>query len=164
VKGPMTVTGFIAYAQGWGGLYIRAHKLAWQLFRDHPKAGIKNRYGIPDCPERVHWEAEFARKVGVPGAYDYGPERCSWMSHAVTNWIGDDAMLTRLHCQVRRHNPEGDTVFIDGSVAGKAIRDGKPCVDFELTALNQDGELSATASATAVLPARQAGAPATGSA
>src|SRR3954451_19821315 len=27
-KGPMTVTGFIAYAQGWGGLYIRANKLA----------------------------------------------------------------------------------------------------------------------------------------
>lgn len=24
VKGPMTATGFIAYAQGWGGLYIRA--------------------------------------------------------------------------------------------------------------------------------------------
>ena len=28
VKGPMTVTGFIAFAQGWGGLYIRANKLA----------------------------------------------------------------------------------------------------------------------------------------
>lgn len=27
VKGPMTVTGFIAFAQGWGGLYIRANKL-----------------------------------------------------------------------------------------------------------------------------------------
>ena len=25
LKGPMTVTGFIAYAQGWGGLYIRAN-------------------------------------------------------------------------------------------------------------------------------------------
>ena len=30
-KGPMTVTGFIAYAQGWGGLYIRANKLAWKM-------------------------------------------------------------------------------------------------------------------------------------
>ncbi|MEQ8659322.1 MAG: MaoC family dehydratase N-terminal domain-containing protein, partial [Gammaproteobacteria bacterium] len=77
-KGPMTVTGFIAYAQGWGGLYIRANKLAWQLQTRHPAAGIKNRFGIPDCPERVHWEEAFARKVGAPGAYDYGPERCSW--------------------------------------------------------------------------------------
>ena len=49
-KGPMTVTGFIAYAQGWGGLYIRANKLAWKLIDAHPGVGIKNRFGIPDCP------------------------------------------------------------------------------------------------------------------
>src|SRR5262249_13802845 len=36
-KGPMTVTGFIAYAQGWGGLYIRANKLAWKQV--HPPLG-----------------------------------------------------------------------------------------------------------------------------
>ena len=56
----MTVTGFIAYAQGWGGLYIRANKLAWKQIHRHPGLGIKNRFGIPDCPERVHWEEEFA--------------------------------------------------------------------------------------------------------
>ena len=69
-KGPMTVTGFIAYAQGWGGLYIRANKLAWKQVQRHPGLGIKNRFGIPDCPERVHWEIEFATMVGAPGAYD----------------------------------------------------------------------------------------------
>ena len=37
VKGPMTVTGFIAYAQGWGGLYIRANKLAWKQIHAHPR-------------------------------------------------------------------------------------------------------------------------------
>ncbi|HVL58542.1 MAG TPA: MaoC family dehydratase N-terminal domain-containing protein [Burkholderiaceae bacterium] len=151
-KGPMTVTGFIAYAQGWGGLYIRANKLAWQLIRKHPNAGIKNRFGIPDVPERVHWEPEFALKVGVPGAYDYGPERCSWLSHAVTNWIGDDAMLTRLRCEIRRHNPEGDLLTIDGEVTGKSERDGR--IDFALIARNQDGELSAQGHASAVLPRR----------
>ncbi|HEX2943353.1 MAG TPA: MaoC family dehydratase, partial [Rhodopila sp.] len=80
-KGPMTVTGFIAYAQGWGGLYIRANKLAWKQVHAHPGLGIPNRFGIPDCPERVHWEEEFAHMVGAPGAYDYGPERCSWLTH-----------------------------------------------------------------------------------
>ena len=53
-KGPMTVTGFIAYAQGWGGLYIRANKLAWKMIHRHKGLGIPNRFGIPDCPERVH--------------------------------------------------------------------------------------------------------------
>ena len=109
VKGPMTVTGFIAYAQGWGGLYIRANKLAWKQIHAHRGLGIANRFGIPDCPERVHWEPEFARMVGVPGAYDYGPERCSWLTHHLTNWMGDDGILRRASCKIRRHNPEGDT-------------------------------------------------------
>ena len=36
MKGPMTVTGFICYAQGWGGLYIRANKLAWKTAVEAP--------------------------------------------------------------------------------------------------------------------------------
>jgi acyl dehydratase len=154
VKGPMTVTGFIAYAQGWGGLYIRAHKLAYQLLRRHPGLGIKNKYGIPDCPERVHWEPELAMKVGVPGAYDYGPERCSWLSQAITNWIGDDGMLHKLYCEIRRHNPEGDTLFIHGSVTARYEDDGRKYVVVELVAENQDGALSARGTAVAQLPSR----------
>ena len=154
-KGPMTVTGFICYAQGWGGLYIRANKLAWQMQSRHPATGIANRFGIPDCPERVHWEEEFAHKVGAPGAYDYGPERCSWMSHAITNWIGDDAMLTALTTEIRRHNPAGDLLTIDGRVVAKREEDGHKLVDFELEAVNQDGELSCRGTATASLPGRR---------
>ena len=60
VKGPMTVTGFIAFAQGWGGLYIRANKLAYQQLRKHPGLGIPDRFGIPDVPERVHWDSDLA--------------------------------------------------------------------------------------------------------
>ena len=153
-KGPMTITGFICYAQGWGGLYIRANKLAWQMQSRHPATGIKNKYGIPDCPERVHWEEEFARKVGAPGAYDYGPERYSWLSHAITNWIGDNAMLTHLYSEIRRHNPEGDLLAIKGKVTGKRKENEKFLVDFELQARNQNGELSATGRATASVPSR----------
>jgi acyl dehydratase len=153
-KGPMTVTGFIAYAQGWGGLYIRANKLAWQQVERHPGLGIPNRFGIPDCPERVHWEPEFAAMVGVPGAYDYGPERCSWLTHHVTNWMGDDARLRRAHCQIRRHNPEGDTLRIDGTVVAKRVEDGRHLVEIEQEARNQDGEVSAVGGAVVELPVR----------
>ena len=153
-KGPMTVTGFICYAQGWGGLYIRANKLAWQMQTRHPATGIKNKFGIPDCPERVHWEEEFAKKVGAPGAYDYGPERCSWLSHAITNWIGDNATLTHLYSEIRRHNPEGDLLTIEGKVVHKREEKGHFLVDFELEAKNQDGELSASGKATASMPSR----------
>jgi len=155
-KGPMTVTGFIAYAQGWGGLYIRANKLAWQLIDAHPGVGIKNRFGIPDVPERVHWEEDFALEVGAPGAYDYGPERTSWLTHHLTNWMGDSGFLHKASCKIRRHNPEGDMVFISGKVVRKYQQDGRHLVDIEQIAHNQDNELSVVGSGTVVLPSRGA--------
>ena len=153
-KGPMTVTGFIAYAQGWGGLYIRANKLAWKLIDAHPGVGIKNRFGIPDCPERVHWEEDFALEVGAPGAYDYGPERTSWLTHHLTNWMGDDGFLRQAGCKIRRHNPEGDLLFIKGKVVRKSVEDGRHLVHIEQEATNQDGELSVLGTGVVELPSR----------
>jgi acyl dehydratase len=153
-KGPMTVTGFIAFAQGWGGLYIRANKLAWKMIHRHKGLGIPNRFGIPDCPERVHWEPEFAHMVGAPGAYDYGPERCSWLTHHMTNWMGDAGFLHRATCKIRRHNPEGDLLFIDGKVTAKRVEGGRHLIDIEQQAVNQDGELSVIGTGTVELPAR----------
>lgn len=153
-KGPMTVTGFIAYAQGWGGLYIRANKLAWQLIDAHPGVGITNRFGIPDVPERVHWEEEFALEVGAPGAYDYGPERNSWLTHHLTNWMGDAGFLRKSTCKIRRHNPEGDMLFFKGKVVRKYVEDGRHLVEIEQEARNQDDELSVLGSGVVELPTR----------
>lgn len=153
-KGPMTVTGFIAYAQGWGGLYIRANKLAWKLIDAHPGVGITNRFGIPDVPERVHWEEDFALEVGAPGAYDYGPERTSWLTHHLTNWMGDAGFLRKAHCKIRRHNPEGDMLFIKGYVARKFIENGRHLVEISQEARNQDDELSVIGSGVVELPSR----------
>ncbi|MEM8973346.1 MAG: MaoC family dehydratase N-terminal domain-containing protein [Pseudomonadota bacterium] len=153
-KGPMTVTGFIAYAQGWGGLYIRANKLNWRQIAAHPGLGIKNRFGIPDCPERVHWEDDFARMVGTPGAYDYGPERCSWLTHHLTNWMGDDGFLRRATSKIRRHNPAGDLLTFTGKVVRKYKDDGRHLVEIDQEARNQDGELSIVGTGTVELPSR----------
>ncbi len=154
MKGPMTVTGFICYAQGWGGLYIRANKLANQMQQAHPGLGIPNRFNVPDCPERVHWDEEFALEVGAPGAYDYGPERCSWLTHHVTNWIGDDGFLTKSKCQIRRHNPDGDAIYIDGSVIRKFEENGKKYVEIQQQATTHRGEVSAFGTAIAELPSK----------
>lgn len=154
MKGPMTVTGFICYAQGWGGLYIRSNKLAWNMQQAHPGLGIKNKFNIPDCPERVHWDDDFAREVGTPGAYDYGPERTSWLTHHCTNWMGDEGFLRKHKSQIRRHNPDGDVIFIDGVVTRKFEEDGKHLVEINQRAETHRGELSATGSAIVELPSR----------
>jgi acyl dehydratase len=108
-------------------------------------------------PERVHWEDELARRVGVPAAYDYGPERCSWLSHQLTNWMGDAGFLRRHRVEIRRHNPVGDTLFIHGEVVGKFEEGGARFVEVSQRAVNQDGELSAIGEAVVRLPSRANG-------
>ncbi len=152
VKGPLTVTSVIAFIQGWGGLYIRAHGLAFEMFERHPALAIDNAFSVPEPPERVHWDEPFAQAVGVPGAYDYGPERVAWLGHLVTNWMGNDGVLKRLNVQVRRHNLIGDTTWCRGRVTGKPEENGEALV--ELSAENQRGEITAQGSAVVALPRR----------
>ena len=102
----------------------------------------------------MHWEEDFALEVGAPGAYDYGPERCSWLTHHLTNWMGDDGFLRKAKCQIRRHNPDGDMIFIDGNVKRKFVEGGKHLVEIEQEAHNQDGELSVLGSGIVELPSR----------
>jgi acyl dehydratase len=159
VKGPLTVTSVIAFVQGWGSLYVRAHGLAFEMFDRHPALGIPNALGVPEPPERVHWDEAMAQAVGVPGAYDYGPERVAWLGHLVTNWMGDAGFLGRLNTQVQRHNLIGDTTWCRGMVTGKEAG-GR--VHLALRAENQRGETTASGSATVILPTGRAGIPPTG--
>jgi acyl dehydratase len=153
-KGPLTVTSVIAFIQGWGSLYVRAHGLAFDMFDRHPALGIPNGFGVPEPPERVHWDEPFARAVGVPGAYDYGPERVAWLGQVATNWMGDAGFLRRLSVQVRRHNLIGDVTWCRGAVTGKREEDGLALVEVELQAVNQRDEVTAQGSAVVGLPRR----------
>lgn len=153
IKGPYTATTAIAYLLGWGGLYVRAHGDAYGLFDRHPALGIPNEFGVPEPPERVHWDPDLARRVGVPGAYDYGPERVSWMGHVATDWMGDEGELQRLSVQVRRHNLIGELVVCAGKVEQVDASTG--IVRVALEAKNQDGAESARGFAVVKLPVRR---------
>ncbi len=155
VKGPLTVTDIVCWNMGWGGLFLRAHGLALEYRRRHPAAYIKDAYGIPDIPERVHWDADFAGEVGVPGAYDYGPERISWLGNLMTHWIGDNGFLKTLDVQVRMFNIIGDTTWCKGKVTGKHEKDGEHIVECDVWCENQRGERTAMGTATASLPVRK---------
>lgn len=154
IKGPYTATTAVAFLLGWGGLYVRAHGDAFDLYERHPALAIPNEWGVPEPPERVHWDPILAARVGVPGAYDYGPERWSWVSHVVTDWMGDDGFLRRMNVEVRRHNVLGELVTIDGVVTSVDPLSG--VVGLQLNAVNQDGHESARGTAEVVLPKRPA--------
>ena len=61
----------------------------------------------------------------------------------------------RATCKIRRHNPEGDALFINGRVARKFVEDGRHLVEIEQEARNQDDELSVVGTGVIELPTRQ---------
>ena len=155
VKGPLRVTDNIAWKIGWGFLpFAYAHKIAVDFYKEHPRAFIVNSSGIPDVAERVHWETEFARRVGVPEAYDYGPQRVSWLCQVVTNWMGDEGFIREFWGEVRRHNLNGDTTWLKGTVSGKRWETHRGLVDLELWGYDQREERTIRGAATVVLPSR----------
>ncbi|MBL8381553.1 MAG: MaoC family dehydratase N-terminal domain-containing protein [Burkholderiales bacterium] len=152
LKGPYTVTAAVAFMQAWGSYAIRNHRMAFQYYDRHKRLAPRNQQNVPEPPVRVHWDNDFARTVGVPAAYDFGPERVSWMAHMLTDWMGDDGFLRRLNTQIRRHNPVGDAVWCNGTVTGKSVDGDRHLVQCEVVGTNQDGALSIKGYAEVELP------------
>jgi acyl dehydratase len=153
LKGPYTVTSAVCFMQAWGNYAVKNHRLAFQYYDRHPKLAPPNQQNVPEPPVRVHWDNDFARSVGVPAAYDFGPERIAWMSHMLTDWMGDDGFLRKLNAQIRRHNPVGDAVWCRGTVTGKRVENGRHLVEVELIGRNQADALSIKGTAEVELPA-----------
>lgn len=151
-RGPYTPTMAIAFLQGWGGLYIYAHRYAVDLFDRHPGLAIRNPQGVMEPPERVHWDLDMARAAGVPAPYDYGPERVAWFGSLLTNWMGDSGFLRRLNVQVRRHNMMGEVVWCTGTVRSVDRKSDVGSVAVELLGNTHDGEMSVKGEAVVELP------------
>jgi len=161
VKGPLRVTDMVCWHAGMGmGLYgVKALRLGYQQRQRVPRFFRPDDLNVPDVQQRVHWDAEWARRAGNPAVYDYGRMRETWLVHLCTDWMGDDAWLWKLDCQFRRFNYVGDTHWMRGQVVRKYLADGdRPAVELELRGENQRGELTTPGHATILLPSREHGA------
>lgn len=159
-RGPLSLMDTMGFLVGCGrghthGVNLQnAVKHPGHFFRN-PEAGGGMEYtGIG------HHRESTAKDVGVPGTYDYGPQRSAWMATLVTNWMGDAGVLKRIRTQMRRFNIMGDTTFCKGKVVNKYVKDGCALVDIEIAAENQRGEVTTPGFATVLLPARDVTLPA----
>ena len=107
---------------------------------------IPNEQGVPEPPQRVHWDNEFTKNLlGLPGAYDLGPERCAWLMQGATNWMGDNGILRKIEAQYRKFNYMGDVTWTKGKVAAKSRENGRNMVTLEVWCENQRDEVTAKA-------------------
>ena len=154
LKGPLNITDMICWYSGGGHSY-QAHRRAHIHRQRHPADAYVNvDTGAPDSAARGHAEAKMAREVGMPGGYDVGPQRISWMGQHMTNWMGDSGFLQRLSVSVRRPNVFGDVSWCRAEIADKRVDAGTHVVDLTLRIENQLGEVTAKGTATVALPAK----------
>jgi acyl dehydratase len=155
IKGPLSRRDIYAWLIGAGSPFIKAHGVAMGFLKRHQGADmIDSRTGLADVPELVHMEDSRAQTIGIPGAYDYGCQRISWLDNVITNWMGDDGFIKNLNGTLKRFNIVGDTHWMKGKVTKKYVVNGEYLVDIECWGENQRGEITLPGSATVRLPSK----------
>ena len=156
IKGPLTGTAEIAF-EAFFGVYLVGNVVASRLLDKHPMLMVPNEQGVPEPPQRVHWDNRFTQNtLGLAGAYDLGLERLSWMGHAVQNWLGDGGFLSFVEARYKKFNYLGDVTWASGKVTEKFERDGRKLVKLDLWTTNHRDQVTATAVAEAELASRGA--------
>ncbi|MFQ6396266.1 MaoC family dehydratase N-terminal domain-containing protein [Nocardia sp. KC 131] len=156
VKGPLTTTDLVVWHLGWGMQLTPpgTFKIAAKIRRKAPGLYPPNGLNIPDTVQRLHWEPARAKELGLPNSYDYGGMRETWLTHLLTDWIGDDGWLWKLRCEHRKFNYIGDTTWVRGTVVDKRQFDGRNEIHLEVRCENQRGEVTTPGSAVVLLPTR----------
>ncbi len=156
LKGPLNITDMICWYSGGGHSY-QAHRRASMHRKRHPAdAYVNPETGAQDSAARGHAELRMAREIGMPGSYDVGPQRISWLGQLMTNWMGDRGFLRRLNVSLRRPNIFGDVSWCRATVVDKRIEDGMHLVELAVRVDNQLGETTAKGIAVVTLPSKDA--------
>lgn len=155
LKGPLAITDMLCWYSGYGTPVYFPHEIGVKERRRHPSEAYRREdLGIFEHPAMGHLDSKVARGIGVPRPYDIGPQRITWLSQTVTDWIGDNAWVKMLDSRVEGMNYLGDLTTCTGEVTNTYIDEetGEHLVDIELSAENQADVQTATGEATVVLP------------
>lgn len=103
-----------------------------------------------------HFDKDLARIAGAPLAPIFGTQVEASLTHAITNWMGDEGELLDFSTSIRKMSFMGDTLVCGGAVTGKRVENGEHLVDLEVAAKDQlTGVPSTTAKAVVRLSSRR---------
>jgi len=148
VKGPVITDDAVAFI-GAVGLMQRAYGLRI-LFRDKERPRLNPEDNTPAGLQTMHiYDAPLqGRAEGRVTPLIAGAQVETWLSHLITNWMGDEGFLRILDSQHRRVCRFRDTYWAHGKVKRKYVQDGEHVVDLDLWTENQQGIKHTFAEAT----------------
>jgi acyl dehydratase len=153
VKGPVITDDAVAF-MGAVGLMQRAHGLRI-LFQSKERRRINPLDNTPTGLQTMHvYDAPV--QGGIEGRVPTiaGAQVETWLSHLITNWMGDEGFLKVLDSQHRRVARFRDTYWAQGRVEKKYVEDGEHLVDLDLWTENQQDIKHSIAKATVRLVSR----------
>ena len=155
MKGPLTVTDLVSYRGGVGPGPLGGEplRLSYANRRERPALYDRDSSGAPDITERRHYDEHYAKRLGNPTAYDYSHTRLTWLSHLLTDWMGDAGWLWRLTAAMEAENYLGDMHVFTGTVTAVQVADGFGRVHIEIEGRNQREERTCGGTAVVLLPA-----------
>ena len=160
VKGPLTITDMINIHMGGGWLTYGnpPYRLAYENRKRLRGFYSRNEFNAWDTMQRVHWDPELARSVGVAHSYDIGPMRFVMACHYLTNYAGDDAWIHRIRYELRNFNYIGDTTWFEGEITAARVDETLgPLIELQFKGINQRGQENLTGSATLLVASRKSG-------
>lgn len=115
----------------------------------------------------LHYDSVFVKSLnyeGITGPVIHGALKRQWLIQAVTDWMGEESMLSRFSCRYRAMDyprpmkttgepEEGETWWCKGKVTKKYVREDQQYVDCEVWVENGKGETTTSGKATVLFGA-----------
>lgn len=78
------------------------------------------------------WDAELAKRGGMPGPFHFGNYGRNCLMRMITNWMGDDGDIRKFNWRHMKMTPIGDCQIAHGRVVNKMVVNGEPLVEIDM--------------------------------
>ncbi len=152
VRGPLTLGDLICWHTAAGPNY-RASSLAFKDHLESPHGNVLHPiFSWPVKTSQQHEDPLLCLQRGIPGPFDNGVMRFSWVTPLLTNWMGDRGMLKRLSLRMLEANLYGDATWFHGRVLRREAHPDGELITISVRGENQLGSTTTAGDAEVLLP------------
>jgi len=102
----------------------------------------------------IHYDKDFAQSQGLPGVIVQGALAGCFLGQLITDWIGEQGVVSSFSCSYRGMNFPGEALTCRGKVTRKYVEADKHYVECDIWAENPRGEKTVPGKAVVILPTK----------
>ena len=99
-----------------------------------------------------HHDPDYCHKMGYDNVFVMLNFYQALLGRLVTDWIGEDGFLSKLHLEMRKMNMLYDTMTMKGKVTRKYVQGAEHLVDLDVWIENDKQGVTTPAACTVILP------------